>query len=147
MTPNGITAALIAQLKSSTFLSFVDDSFIYEGVREGVVNFPCIVIESDGDSVVDYKYPYEVIKQRFKVAGFVSQYNKDHQLTDDGVKKGLLTLKNAIKAAITSKETLGLADVYETKIPSSQDDNTNYPIRGFTMIVEVMYRQNRETRV
>lgn len=147
MTPNDITVALVAQLKSSSALNFVNDANIFEGVREGIINFPCIVIESDGDMVADYAYPHEKIIQKYRIGGFVNRYNKDHQLTDDDSLKGLLTLKNAIKLAITSNATLGLEDVYDTKCPASADDNTNYPIRGFTLMVEVLYRQNRATRV
>lgn len=148
MTANGVLTALIAQLKASTALSYVQDADILEGAREGQMNFPCLVVESLGDSVVEYDYPYEKIIHRFVVAGLVSRYDKNHQLTDDGNNKGVLTLKNDVKKAITSNATLGdLADVYDVKCSSSQEDNTNFPVRGFTMTVEVLYRQNRFTRL
>lgn len=147
MTPNAILGALIAQLRASTDLSFVQDSDIMEGAREGNLNFPCLMIESIGDSVVEYNYPYEKIVHRFAVVGLVSRYDKNHQLTDDGNNKGVLTFKNLVKKAITSNATFSnLADVYDVKCPSSEEDNTQFPIRGFNMVVEVLYRQDRSTR-
>lgn len=144
--PNDILIALIAQLQASSALSYVDDSNIMQGLRDNVVSFPSLMITSGGDNVVDYSYPYEKIVQKFRIFGILQVYDKDDQLTDNGSIQGLLTLKNDIKKAITSIPTLGMADVYDTKIPSSQDDDVNYPTTGFVLEVEVLYKQDRTTR-
>ena len=147
MTPNRIILAMIAQLKSNDALNYVDDNQIFEGVRIGLIVFPCIVVESLGDRVVEDNYPYEKLVLTVKEGGFINLQDKDHQLTDDGVNKGLLTLKNDIKKAIYYDHTFGLADVYHAQCSNSQDSNIHYPVRGFEMTVDITYKQNRITRV
>lgn len=153
MTINGILVALIAQLKTNLNPSIgamvINKNQVYEGVRENVITFPCIIVELGRNHVDDYSYPYEKISQYFKVGVFVQQYNKDHQLSNDPISGalGLSSLIDAVKLAITSNPTLGLNDVYDTLCPDTDPSNINYPIRNFTMTVQVKYRQNRLTRV
>ncbi len=145
--PNDILVALIAQLQASSALSYVQDSDIVSGLRDNIMNFPSLMVISNGDQVKDYDYPYEKIVQKFKIFGIVEVYDKDNSQTDSGTQQGILTLKNDVKKALTSAATLGVSDVIDTTCPSSQDDDgMNFPTNGFVMDVEVLYQQNRFTR-
>ena len=70
MTINGILVALIAQLKTNLNPSIgamvINKNQVYEGVRENVITFPCIIVELGRNNVDDYSYPYEKIRKYFK---------------------------------------------------------------------------------
>lgn len=152
MTIQEITKALMSAL--ATNQSIVPAVNIYEGRRAQNINYPCICVELGSDRVVEYKFPQERIIQVFKVWVFVSQYNKDHQITDDGNGTyGIGTMINYLKLALTADKgnpnmaTLnGQVDIYDVKIPSTTPGNVLYPILHAILNVEVDYRQNRSTR-
>ena len=146
MTPNAIVAAVVTRLKTSTYLSYIDDNNIFEGARDDRQNFPSITIESAGGQVVEYNFPYEVKILKLIVNCAVNSYDKDHQLTDNGKLKGLLTVKNDILKALSQDDNLGLSDVYWVYMPSEQDANINYPIRESNINVEIKYRMDRKLR-
>ena len=146
MTIQEVTLALMSTLAKNQ--SIVPSANIYEGRRDKNVVFPCIAVELGPDRVTDYSYPYEKITQVFKVWVFVQQYNKDHQITDDGVGTyGIGTMINYIKKALTQNQDLnGQVDIYDVKIPNTTPGNVLYPVLHAVINVEVFYRQNRITR-
>ena len=145
MTLNQVIAGVMTVLQKNQ--TIVPATSIYEGDRSNNIVYPCLCVELGADRVVEYKYPYEYIIQVFKVGVFVQQYNKDHQLTDDGITKGIGTMINAMKLALTLNSNLnGLNDVIDVKIPSTVPGKIFFPMRDAVMSVEVMYRQNRQTR-
>jgi hypothetical protein len=146
MTPNSIIAALIAQLKNSASLSYVDDNHIYEGAREGIVNFPCLVIELVGEKVVETSYPFEHLVMTLLIHGSIKDYSKDHQLTDNTLTKGPSTFMNDVKKAIYYDHTFGLAEVYDATCIDSRAGNNNYPTREILLTVEIKYRTDRKLR-
>ena len=146
MTIQEVATAIISTL--GTNQNIVPAANIYEGRRTSNIIYPCIAVELGPDRVVEYSYPYEKIIQVFKVWVFVQQYNKDHQITDDGVGTyGIGTMINYLKKALTQNQDLnGQVDIYDVKIPSTNPGNVLYPVLHAVLNVEVFYRQNRSTR-
>jgi hypothetical protein len=146
-----MTTALILQeiqdiLQNSTYLSYINDANIFLGVRENVTMFPCLVIEVAGDRLLDETYPYEGRVLGLNIIVFVQVFDKDKQLAGDTNTKGVLDIENDIRKAISADITLGLADIYDTRLLSTVQDITQYPIRGFAISLECHYRQSRLTR-
>ena len=147
MKTNDIIGAVIQYLRESTYLSYIDDNDIFEGARADRPNFPCITVEYVGSKVVEYNYPYEVRTCTLLVNIAVMNYDKDHQLTDDGATtKGLTTAINDVLKALSQDDNLGLTDVAFVQMPNDQASNINYPVRESEITVEIRYRQNRKTR-
>ena len=146
MTPQLIIPALIARLQTDSVLSaYVPAANVLEGTREigTMTAFPTIMIETDGDMLLDQTYPWERLILPVKLGGFIQAYDKNAQLS--GL-NGLLQFKNDIKRCLSQDDNLGLSDVYSVIWQSSKDNNTFYPIRGFIASVNIKYRQNRTTR-
>jgi len=146
VTPSAIFKALETQLKNSSDLSYVDDTHIFVGKRTNITNYPVIVIEPAGDRVVSRTYPYEDIIQKVVVAGGLKVYDENKQIVGDVSVKGIIDFKNDIKKALCSDNTLAGACI-DLNIIDSQDDNAeDYPVRGFAINVEILFRQNAVTR-
>jgi hypothetical protein len=146
-----LTTALIVEeiqdiLQASSYLSYIDDANIFLGVRENVTIFPCLVIEVVGDRLLDETYPYEGRALDINVIVFIKVFDKDKQLAGDTNTKGVLDIENDIRKAISADITLGLADIYDTRLLSTVQDIVQYPIRGFAISLECHYRQSRLTR-
>jgi hypothetical protein len=145
-TPASIVAAIQDVLQASSYLSYINNEDILLGIREGVTIFPCILIEPISDILTAESYPYEQRTISVNITAYVQVYDKDKQLVGDTNTKGVLDVENDIRKALSSDITLGLADVYDTRIISSIHDFEQYPTRGFAINVECHYRQNRLTR-
>ena len=146
MTPASIVTALQNILKNSSYLSYIDDGSIFLGVREGVTNFPCMVIEVVGDRLLDETNPYEGRALGINILLYIQVYDKEKQIVGDTNTKGVLDIENDIRKAISADIKLGLADIYDTRILSTVQDIIQFPIRGFAVNLEVHYRQDRLTR-
>ena len=141
MTPSTIIKQVVATFKADPDVTaIVDPNNIFEGIRDNIVTFPCIVIESVGDRLLEQSMPFEKIVQTVKIGAVVQVYNKDIQLEE------MLTLKNVIKKCVSNNEMWGLEGVIQSVNVSSADDNTNYPYRGFELNVDITYRQDRKLR-
>lgn len=140
-----IIDALQDQLQAATSLSSVDDLMIMKGVRESVATFPAIFIEPLGTKEEDYSYPKERLTARIAIMGFLRVLDKDKQIAGDVTTPGILDLENNIKLAIDVDRTIGgnaiHADIVETTYEFEE-----YPIRGVSVILEILFEQTRATR-
>ena len=146
MTPASILSAVQDALQNSADLSYINDADILLGVREGITTFPCVVIEVVGDRVVEESFQYEERAIGINIIGYIQVYDKDKQIVGDTNTKGVLDIENDIRKAISADITLGLADVYDTRLLTTVQDIDQYPIRGFAINIECHYRQSRLTR-
>ena len=147
MLPATIVATVQDILQDSTYLGYINDGDIMLGVREGITVFPSIVIEVAGDRLLDESYPYEGRAININIIGYIQVFDKDKQLVGDANTKGVLDIENDIRKAVSADITLGLSDVYDTRLLATVQDIDQYPVRGFAVSVEVHYRQNRLTRL
>lgn len=144
------TATILAKiqdvLQDSAFLSYVTDGNIFLGFREGISIFPCLIIEPISNKMAEESYPYEDLSLMINVTGYIQTFNKDKQLAGDANTKGVLDFENDVKKALSADYTLGLSDVVDTRLVSTAYDFEQYPVRGFSINVEVLFKQDRTTR-
>lgn len=145
MTPASIISAIKDKLEDNATLSGYIKQFLL-GVRENITLFPCIIIEFVGDRLIAESYPNEQRILTANITAYVQVLNKDKQIVGDTNTKGVADVENDIRKALSSDNTLGLTDVYDSRIVSSVHDFEQYPVRGFAINFEVHYRQNRTTR-
>jgi hypothetical protein len=147
MTPASILTALKSILESSQYLTgYVPSGNVFLGVREGITIFPCLVVEPVGDRLLDENFANEGRALGINIYFYTQVYDKEKQIVGDTNTKGVLDIENDIRKAISADITLGLAEVYDTRILSSVQDINQFPIRGFVINIEVHYKQNRLTR-
>jgi len=146
MNPSTILSQLQTQLQGSSDLSYVNDEHIFLGRRVNITNYPAIAIEPNGDRKVADNYPYERIIQSVLLIGMLQIYDSEKQIVGSGTIKGIADFKNDIKKAISSDHTLAGNCVDMNIISSTDDLGENYPVRGFNMVIEILYDQDRVTR-
>ena len=134
-----IASYLQSVLQDSADLSAVEDTNIWLGVKETITSFPCLVIESMGGELVSETYPYERRIKRFAVIGYIQEFNKDTSLTD------LLDLENNVFKALSQDVTLD-GNALDVNIRGEAEEFSQYPIRGFSIDVDVLYQQDRTER-
>jgi hypothetical protein len=135
------------QLRNSSYLSYVDNNFIFLGVRDNITNFPCIVIEPDSNDESDLIYGKQSMVFRVIVTAHIQVFDKDKQLQGDTVNKGILDLENDIKKAISADRTLGITGSYVfARITATTYEFVEYPIRSVAILLEIEFRQNTTTR-
>lgn len=115
------------------------------GVRESITQFPCIVIEPSGMSEMDYVYPKQKLHFKITVVGFIHVTNKDKQIVGDTTDRGILDLENDVKKAISSDITLG-GYAHKVAIQDTAYDFVEFPIRSFSISLDVMFEQTAATR-
>jgi hypothetical protein len=141
MTPESIFNKVQDILQDSSYLAEIVDGNIFLGARESISMFPCIVIESNGDRLLDESFQNEGRVLGVNIIFYMRDYNKETQITEEW------RIANLIRKAISADITLGLADVYDTRFLSEVTDLNQYPIRGHAINIEIHYKQNRLTRV
>jgi hypothetical protein len=140
MTPESILDKVQDVLQASSYLSEIADGSIFSGVRENISTFPCIVIEWVGDRLLDESFQNEGRAMGINIIFFIQDYDKDNGVKEEA------RIANLIRKALSADITLGLADVYDTRLLSDVTDTVQFPIRGHAINIEVHYRQNRLTR-
>lgn len=146
MTPGAILTALQTALQGSTNLSYVDDNYIFIGKRGNIAEYPAVVLEPGLDRKVRDVFPEEERILTINVAGGIKVYDETKQLVGDVNIKGMLDFANDVKKALSEDHTLGGAAINVTVGDVVHDQGEEYPLRGFLVSVEVLYRQNRSTR-
>lgn len=137
--PSEIIDALMEQLQADTTLKGMSTSF-FKGVRERIVNFPCIVVEmlsiaennSDGFNEVDQDIQLAVI-------GYKNISDPDDQIEE------MMDFSNTIKKAIEADHTLG-GKAIRTTMPEEHHEFVNYPTRSIAIAVNVWNRMARAVR-
>lgn len=137
--PSEIIDALIDQLKADDDLAAMNITFL-KGVRERIVNFPCIVVEMLAINEIDTG-SFGTIEQDIQLAviGYKSISNPDAQIAE------MMDFSNAIKKAIESDATLGGVAI-DTNMPEEHHEFVNYPVRSIALAVNVTNRQTRAVR-
>ncbi len=147
--PEDIISGLITQLKNSSYLSYIDDNFIFEGVRERITNFPAIVVEilrdvedknTDVGSYVDLTLSLGII-------GFTKVYDKNNPITGNDNEKGITDLRNDMAKAICSDRTIGGTALWTIIEGADYEHFEDGAIRAVSMGVSIIFRQNAKTRV
>lgn len=142
--PAAIITALKDQLTDDATLSEYVKS-IFLGVREGIAQFPAIVIEPVGmdedDDIRDHQELYFTVA----VMAYVNVKDADKQIVGDSDVKGILDVENEVKKAISSDKTLG-GLVANLEIKETRYDVVDYPVRAFSINVIIYFRQNLTSR-
>ena len=146
--PEDIISGLITQLKDSSYLSYVDDNLIFEGVRERITSFPAIVVEvlrDVEDENIDVGN-YVDLTLSLGIIGFTKVYDKDNPITGNANEKGITDLRNDIAKAICSDRTIGGTAIW-TKIEGADYEYfEDGAIRAVSIEVSITFRQNAKTR-
>lgn len=137
--PSEVIDALMSQLQADATLQGWSTSF-FKGVRERIVNFPCIVIEmlsisentEDGFNEVDQDIQLAVI-------GYKNISDPNNQIDE------MMDFSNVIKKAIETDHTLG-GKVIRSIIPEEHHEFVNYPTRSIALAVNVWNRMTRAVR-
>lgn len=125
-------------LDNKTLKDYIN-STIYDGVRENIIDYPCLIIEPMSRDEVDDTYSTQRITARFAITGFLKVLNPDEQLDE------VFDFENMVLTALGDDRRLD--DTAEiVRITQTVYDFELYPVRNFTIQVEVEYRQNSSTR-
>lgn len=144
MTPAGIIAQIMTQLtNNATLATYVKG--IFQGVRENVAVYPCIFIEPLSQEVTEERYGIETIKLRVALMCFVQVMEPEYQICGITGTKGVLDFENDVKIAIDSDRTIG-GNAIHTVINGTQYEFSNFPERGITINLEILYQQTKGTR-
>jgi len=141
--PADILSQLKTILENSSDLSYVKNVFL--GYREGIVQFPVIILEPVRIVESDGVYGRQDLRLSVAIIGFISVKNKDKQIVGDANYKGILDFENDVKKAISADRTLGGYAIHTTFI-ETRYEFVEYPVRGFAIDVEVRFRQDTKER-
>lgn len=125
-------------LANKTLKDYINNT-IYDGVRENLVDYPCLIIEPLSRDEVDDTYNTQRIVARFALTGFLKVLNPDEQLDE------VFDFENKVLTALGDDRRLDeTAEI--VRITQTVYDFELYPVRNFTIQIEVEYRQNSSTR-
>lgn len=141
-----ILTAFIAQLQASTSLSSVADTNILLGKRTNITEFPVIVVEPGQSRKLNDVYPEENWALRVTLVGGIKVFDESKQIVGDENIAGITDFENDVRKAVSEDHTLGGECVNLSILDSLPDDGSDYPIRGFVMTIEILFKQNRLTR-
>lgn len=112
---------------------------VFDGVREKIIDYPCIIIEPMQKSESDETYNTQHIRGVFSIIGYVKSMSPKKQLDD------VFDFENKVLVALGSDRYLnGNAEI--VRITETLYDFELYPVRNFSIQVEVEFRQNSSTR-
>lgn len=143
--PSEILTQIKTQLQNSSDLSYVNNYEILLGVRSNMVNYPCIIIEPLGLLELDYVYLKQKLHFKIAVVGFIKVTNVDKQIVGDTTDKGILDLENDVKKALSSDITLG-GYAIKLEIKETAYDFVEFPVRSFSLSIDVMFEQTSTVR-
>lgn len=146
MNASAILTALKTALQTSSNLTAVADTDIHLGKVTKISNYPVIVIDPGPSRKMKDTYPYEDWSMQVFLAVAIKVYDESKQLVGDANIKGAADFENDVRKALSEDHTLGGACTNLIILDSIPDDGSDYPVRGFLMTVEILYRQNRSTR-
>jgi hypothetical protein len=147
-TPEQAWTALIntlsAALEEGETLAYVNG--VYQGYREGVIDYPVIVVEPDEEPEVPGSVNgFTDVSMKVRIGAFLEIHDPDLQIVGDDTVKGIMDLKNDICKVLSADQTLGNV-VIDTMVKNVLYDFSDYPYRGVTMDIELEYRQNTQSR-
>jgi hypothetical protein len=145
MTNATILTALKTTIENAAGLSYV--KAVYLGKRDAmsVVQFPVIVIEFLGDVEEGEANTVRNVRSSFVIYAALNVVNADKQLVGDANTVGAMDFEDGIKKALDADETLG-GVAGNLVIKSTTHASDNYPMREFSIEIEVWFRQIKGTR-
>ena len=132
---NALKENLLAYFPLKEFIR----SNIFDGLREGIIDFPCIVVEPLVKDEEDDTYAHQRISAKFGIMGFIKTMNKDSQLDD------IFDFENMVLTALGQDRRLGEKAEFVKVIQTSYESEL-WPIRNFSIQIEIEFRQNSVIR-
>jgi hypothetical protein len=144
MVENDVLTAFRDLLKNDeTLCAYVKNVFF--GVRDGIPEFPCLIIEPSELIETDDIYGRQELRFKILVVGFLEGQDPDMQIVGDSARPGIVDFLLDVKKAISADRTLG-GKVIQTYIQGARFEYVEYPLRSFNLSVELFYRQDTTTR-
>jgi hypothetical protein len=143
--PATILTAIETALKADVDLyAFIGDR-VFIGTRSNIVDYPCIIIERTGQIESDDTYPTQKITMTVALMCCLRSFNKDTPLVGSATETGTMEFENMVKKAIDADRYLSGSAVW-VRITNTVDSTDLFPVRVFTLEIEVDYRQTAGTR-
>lgn len=143
-TPAEILDAVGDALQNdATLAGYVKNFFI--GKRAQIVLFPVIAVQQISLSEKDLTFGTQDLRMSAGVYALIKVDNKDLQSVGDGTTKGILDVENDIKKALSADRTLGGKAIF-TRISTTTYDESEYPVKGLAIELEIQFRQGTTTR-
>lgn len=143
-TENEILTALRDSLKNdATLCSYVKNVFF--GVRDGIPEFPCLVIEPAELQETDDVYGRQELRFKILIVGFLHNEDPEMQIVGDSARPGIVDFLLDVKKALSADRTLG-GKVIQTYIQNTRFEYVEYPLRSFNLSVELFFRQGTTAR-
>jgi len=144
MIENDVLTAFRDQIKNDeTLCAYVKNVFF--GVRDGIPEFPCLVIEPSEIQESDDVHGRQEIRVKLIVIGFMQNEDPEMQIVGDLARPGIVDFLLDVKKAISADRTLG-GNVIQTYIQGARFEYVEYPLRSFNLSVELFYRQSTTLR-
>ena len=141
---NDVLTAFVNQLKNDQTLCAYVQNVLF-GVRDGIPQFPCLIIEPAELQEKDDTYGRQELRLKLLVIGFLQNLDPEKQIVGDSVSPGIVDFLLDVKKAISADRTLGGA-VIQTYIQNARFEYVEYPIRSFNLSIELFFRQNTVSR-
>ena len=139
-----ILTALKTQLTNdATLAAYVKNIFF--GVRDGIPNFPCLVIEPSELQESDDVYGRQELRLKVLIVGFLECNDAELQIVGDSTNKGIVDFLLDVKKAISADRTLS-GNVIQTYIQNARFEYVEYPLRSFNLSIELFFRQGTLSR-
>ena len=127
----------------ATLAAYVKNIFF--GVRDGIPNFPCLVIEPSELQETDEVYGRQELRLKILIVGFLECNDPELQIVGDATTKGIVDFLLDVKKALSADRTLS-GNVIQTYIQNARFEYVEYPLRSFNLSVELFFRQNTTSR-
>ena len=110
------------------------------GARDAVTEFPCIIIEPLALYEKEDTFGARTMIYEIAVCGYLRVQDKESQIVGDGLTKGMIDFENDVKEALLSNRNLD-SNAIDVKLRETSYSFAEYPIRGFALKIEVMFRE------
>ena len=138
-TLKDIKDGIIANLEADADLMNDIDDNIYEGQREGTLDFPNLNVFIVEENESDDTYPNQKITSTWAIMGSMKEFD-DTTIYDD-----IFTLKNKVVKAICADRRLGgVAD--HLMVTNIRYDSELSPVRNFIIMIQVKSTQSSTAR-
>ncbi len=141
---NDVLTALRDALKNDATLCAYVKNVLF-GVRDGIPEFPCLIIEPSELQETDDVYGRQELRMKILIVGFLQNEDPEMQIVGDSVRPGIVDFLLDVKKALSADRTLG-GKVIQTYIQNARFEYVEYPLRSFNLSVELFYRQDTKLR-
>jgi len=147
--PSDIYNAIQSQLQNAASLSYMDDNAIFIGLRQSFDEFPAICIE-EGKTQPEKQNDFNVyvdVVININLFILIKPFDANKQIVGDigTVSVGAADILNDIKIALSADTTLG-GKAIDMNFGGADPLLENWPNRNQSLVLIVLFRQNRVTR-